>query len=92
MWYLNQTDSQPALFRISMFGGGSSSTYVDNIALFYLDQMGDVNGDGEVNIADVNAILDMILNNTATATGDVNSDTEVNIADVNTLIDIILAG
>ena len=53
---------------------------------------GDVNGDGEVNIADVNAIIDMILTGNMDARGDVNGDTEVNIADVNTIIDIILNG
>ena len=51
---------------------------------------GDVNGDGEVNIADVNTAIDMILSGNSTAAADVNGDGEVNIADVNTLIDIIL--
>ena len=51
---------------------------------------GDVNGDGEVNIADVNALIDMILSDNHSAAGDVNEDDEVNIADVNTLIDLIL--
>ena len=53
---------------------------------------GDVNGDGEVNIADVNAIIDMILAGSMDAKGDVNGDSEVNIADVNAIIDIILKG
>lgn len=51
---------------------------------------GDVNEDGEVNIADVNALIDMILGGNVTALGDVNNDSEVNIADVNALIDLIL--
>ena len=51
---------------------------------------GDVNGDGEVNIADVNAIIDYILSGNMDAKGDVNGDGEVNIADVNAVIDIIL--
>ena len=53
---------------------------------------GDVNGDGEVNIADVNAVIDAILSEHGHAHGDVNGDGEVNIADVNTVIDIILGG
>lgn len=53
---------------------------------------GDVNGDSEVNISDVNAVIDMILSGTADAAGDVNRDGEVNISDVNALIDIILTG
>ena len=51
---------------------------------------GDVNGDGEVNIADINAIIDMILSGASNIVGDVNSDGEVNIADINAVIDIIL--
>ena len=51
---------------------------------------GDVNGDSEVNIADVNAVIDMILS-TPSAAGDVNGDNEVNIADVNAVIDLILS-
>ena len=50
----------------------------------------DVNHDGEVNIADVNAIIDVILTGTITNSGDVNLDGEVNIADVNAVIDVIL--
>ncbi len=55
---------------------------------------GDVNGDGEVNIADINALISIILGGEADdATmirADVNEDGEVNIADINNLIDIIL--
>lgn len=53
--------------------------------------VGDTNGDGEVNIADLNALIDAILSNDYGRVFDVNGDGEVNIADVNTLIDIILA-
>ena len=49
-----------------------------------------MNGDGEVNIADVNAVVDMILSGVYYAKGDVNCDGEVNIADINLLISIIL--
>ena len=52
---------------------------------------GDVNGDLEVNIADVNAVINMILGGSDdTATADVNGDGEINIADINAVIDIIL--
>ena len=53
---------------------------------------GDVNGDLEVNIADVNAVIDIILNGDNGLAGDVNGDGEINIADVNAIIDIILNG
>jgi hypothetical protein len=58
-------------------------------------QMGDVNADGEVNIADVTRIIDLILGGQADAAllarADVNTDGEVNIADVTKVIDIILS-
>ena len=49
----------------------------------------DVNHDGEVNIADVNAVITAIME--GDLAGDVNDDAEVNIADVNAVIDAILA-
>ena len=52
----------------------------------------DVNGDGEVTIADVNCTIDAILLNSGDTSADVNGDGEVTIADVNAVIDIILNG
>lgn len=53
---------------------------------------GDVNLDGEVNIADINALLDIILGGVDNSNGqsDVNHDGEVNLADINSDLDIIL--
>ena len=56
IWYLNLTADKPALFRIAMIAGGSGSTYVDDIVLFYTDMAGDVNGDGRVNVSDVSEL------------------------------------
>ncbi len=54
---------------------------------------GDVNFDEEVNIADVNAVIKIILGGEGNAAAaDVNGDDEVNIADVNAIIRIILGG
>ena len=68
---------------------------VKNVTEDYLPYLGgdanDVNGDGEVNIADVNALIDIILSGSTTGNGDVNGDGEVNIADVNAVIDRILS-
>ena len=54
---------------------------------------GDVNGDGEVNIADVNCLIGIIQGDGKTYEGReyVNDDDEVNIADVNAVIEIILS-
>lgn len=51
---------------------------------------GDVNGDGEVNISDVNALIDVILIGHVNKAADVNADGEVSISDVNAVIDLIL--
>ena len=52
--------------------------------------IGDVNGDGEVNIGDINALINMILTGNSAPAGDVNNDGEVNIGDINATLDIIL--
>ena len=51
----------------------------------------DVNKDGEVNIADVNAVLDAILSGSTDLNFDVNGDHEVGISDANTVISAILS-
>lgn len=55
------------------------------------DIPGDVNGDGKVDVADVNAIINIILNlQDSVPAADVNGDGKVDVADVNQIIDIIL--
>jgi hypothetical protein len=51
---------------------------------------GDVNGDGSVNISDVNEVIDLILGGRYSERADVNGDGSVNISDINSLIAIIL--
>ncbi|MBR5673276.1 MAG: CotH kinase family protein [Muribaculaceae bacterium] len=59
-------------------------------------QVGDVNGDGEINIADVNGLIDILLGRFANYDtrhrADPNYDGEINIADVNAIIHYILGG
>ncbi len=54
---------------------------------------GDVNGDSKVTIADVTALVNIILGKTTsynTAVADINNDTKITIADVTALVNIIL--
>ena len=101
-WTLNLSNRKPSIFRISQVGGNkNAATYVDNLTFYYTGEEGspssfipgDVNDDGEVNIADINAVIDIILGGMADdATrlrADVNEDGEINIADINAIIDII---
>ncbi|MBQ0068409.1 MAG: dockerin type I repeat-containing protein, partial [Bacteroidales bacterium] len=69
---------------------GTSTQDVD-VDIFFNGIKGDVNGDGGVDIADVNAVIDMILSlQTKTSVADVNGDGLVDVADMNAIIDIIL--
>ena len=56
--------------------------------------IGDVNGDGEVNISDVTTLIDYLLghesNNFDREAADVNNNGEINISDVTALIDLLL--
>ena len=52
----------------------------------------DVNGDGEVNIADINNVVNAILDNNSDKAFDANDDGEVNIADINEIVQTILNG
>ena len=55
---------------------------------------GDVNGDGEVNIADINALVSIILgqvfDDAFMRRADVNDDGEINISDINAVLSIIM--
>ena len=59
-----------------------------------LNPPGDTNGDGDVNIADVTSLVDLLLTGNATGNpgADVNGDGEVNIGDITALIDFLLSG
>ena len=68
--------------HVTLIGNGDEPLY------------GDVNCDGEVNIADVSALIDYLLGMQAEEfdqeAADVNRDSEVTIADVSALIDLLL--
>ena len=102
-WSLDLNNHQGALFQLRQVATKDKTTYVDNFTLYYegeegcpiIDIPGDVNGDGEVNVADINTLIDIILggsaDNDTMRRADVNKDNEINIADVNAVIAIILS-
>ncbi|MBQ0115987.1 MAG: metallophosphoesterase [Bacteroidales bacterium] len=53
---------------------------------------GDVNADGVVDVADLNALINLVLEGAGDGAADVNEDGAVDIADINALINIILQG
>lgn len=76
----------------------------DNTCVYYVDNVvwgeekpiieGDINGDGVVDIADINAVINIILRladpSSTAGNPDINGDTVIDIADLNSLINIIL--
>lgn len=78
------------IFRAFLTAGGETH-YGNEVEFVTLSNSLDVNIDGEINIADINAVIDMILTDNQVSSGDVNGDGEVNIADINTIIDAILS-
>ena len=85
-----------ARYAYRTLGTGTAVQYTDYCdirSFLYREAVsGDVNGDGEVNIADVNTLIGIILSGDDgnNSRADVNGDGEVNIADVNAVIDVIL--
>ena len=99
---LTGTGNQPATGNYNIYGiiwkSGDAlvfepvawETYVEPQPTFL---RGDVNKDTEVNIADVTALIDMLLSNAEMIPeADCNLDTQMNIADVTALIDYLLSG
>jgi len=76
------------------FVDGTTSQWSNRVLVSLDWLLGDVNRDGEVTIADVNMLVDIILSAEVDADvleiADVNGDGEVSIADVNAVINIIL--
>ena len=51
---------------------------------------GDLNNDGEINVIDVVALVNIVLNNDWNESGDINADGEINIIDVVVLVSLII--
>ena len=51
---------------------------------------GDVNGDGEVGVADVTLLVDLLLRQSGNADSDVNGDGETSISDLTVLVNILM--
>ena len=84
-----------ALYTDGTMSAWSNTKSVTLFANGHAFEAGDVNHDGNVNIADVTALIDMLLggnDDACTICADVNSDESVNIADVTALIDMLLGG
>lgn len=87
--------SQEVQFRIGMVAGHKSTAcLVDNFTLYYVGEEtlpGDLNGDGNVDVSDVNIAINIILGKAEyQSVADLNGDNTVDVSDVNAIINIIL--
>ena len=93
----------PIMLRIKQTSGSSSDfCYVDDVTLYYDStwepepeepeyELGDVNGDGHVDIDDVTMLIDSVLNGGGyNPAADMNDDQSIDIDDVTALINVIL--
>ena len=54
------------------------------------DLLGDLNGDGQINVVDIVAAVNLILNGQYHAMGDMNGDDMLNVVDIIMIVNIIL--
>ncbi|MBE6316593.1 MAG: hypothetical protein E7078_08145 [Bacteroidales bacterium] len=86
------------LYRVkALYTDGTESNWsnIEEVTLFengHGYELGDVNHDGSVNIADVTALIDSLLGSREVCEicADVKADGDINIADVTALIDLLL--
>lgn len=81
-------------YRVLASDGDESSDYSEYVTVSTLSMMGDVTGDGVINVADVTTIVECILNPSSNGLdiGDVDltGDGVINVADVTKLVSLIL--
>ena len=93
--------SQPAYYRFSQTGGSSTnSIYIDDLTFSYLlteqPLVGDVNGDGRVDVVDINLIVNAMLgiedDSEVLSHADVTGDGQIDVTDINAVINAMLGG
>lgn len=98
---VNVEGYNPSFSQYGTYGSTSVSTFLPKATFGYVKEdtpepevmRGDVNKDNVVNIADVTALIDMLLSGAEMIPeADCNKDNVMNIADVTALIDFLLGG
>ena len=91
-YYVYGADESGHRYQQPVFGEQDPHHFTVNISFI----LGDVNGDGKVNVSDVTALLGYVLDGVTTGVNldaaDVSQDGSVNISDVTALISGLLSG
>ena len=67
-------------------------TLIDRAYFYNGIMLGDMNGDGVINIVDVVLLVNNVLNGSYSLTGDMNQDDNLNIIDIVWLVNTLLTG
>ena len=81
--------------QILRFTITGSSCNIDKVELIRVKDKGDVNGDYEINVGDIMAIINYMAGNTSgmsLSDADVNGDKAVNIGDIMAVINLMVSG
>ena len=91
-YYVFGADESGHRYQQPVFGELDPHHFTVNMSMSFI--RGDVNGDGSVSIADVTALIDLLLGSgtISNPAADCNQDGSVSIADVTALIDYLLTG
>ena len=71
-------------FRYISYEDGDENIYLGDVL------MGDINGDGDLNVLDVVSMVNIILSGDCPASADMNADNNCNVLDVVQLVHLIL--
>ena len=90
----NLTENATYEYKVQAIGASAQSDWSNIIEVALASQpqwqRGDVNGDGDINVLDITALIDIIMNDGTDARADVNEDNAINVVDITALIDIIM--
>ena len=91
----NLTENATYEYKVQAIGASAQSDWSNIIEVALANQpqwlQGDVNHDGEVDVRDITALIDVIMNSSVNPEADVNRDGDIDVRDITALIDIIMS-
>ncbi len=91
----NLTENETYEYKVKAIGASAESDWSNIIEVALANQpqwlQGDVNHDGEVDVRDITALIDVIMNSSVNPEADVNRDGDIDVRKITALIDIIMS-